>query len=443
MVSTVLECRFDNAPLSSSFLSFNTVRFPRPKIHPKTTMSYSPFDCLVVAAQTPSGLLQREDGEVDLLVVEDLEVRSANTEPMMPLDEHNQIDGLKRHARWMDRTSSLLVQITSHRIVLFQTIQGLRQGRYLHHSQIINVSEESAYFKSPKILLNTAALGDLLLVFPKDKSKLRDDCIELLKKALSRQEWEHRSNTEAVQAVARRRVGVDAILTQNALRHQQAAKLTDTAFTGDAETLLREAKDLVKVITKYVATLDRQQETDPETTQLVDMLQNMGMTSALSKANFEGKSSAYIDTVARELADFMRPRFSEQVPVYTLTDVYCLFNRARGSHLLSPEDITLAAKRCRGLRLGLSVSTFPSGLMVLQYDELAGPAKLQPRLRKLLKTLATDSLTAMDLSRQWKISAVLAAEQLESVEKTGYLVRDETLESLRFYLNRFNEVEAS
>jgi ESCRT-II complex subunit VPS36 len=404
--------------------------------------SFSPFDCLVVADQTQAGLLQKESSEVDLLVVDNLELRSANTEAMVPLTAQHQIDSAKASsATWIDRTSHLSLQLTTHRIVFWTTAD--RTARFLHHSQVLNVCSETAYFKSPKILLTTAALGDLYLVFGRDKARLRDECLQSLEKALSRQEWEadHNKEQERLQQQRRpRRVGVDAVLTQSALRHKQAAKLTDTAFTGDADQLLREAKELVQVIHKYVATLDRQNETSRDGNDaLVNMLEHMGMTSALSKADYKGREDAYICQVARELADFLRPKFSPTVPVLTLTDVYCLFNRARGSHLLSPEDLRAAAECCKDLKLGMSVATFPSGLTVLQDDTLADPEQMAKRLQTLLLALKQESLTALDVSRKWHVSAVLALEQLQAVERLGYLSRDETLETLRFFPNRFNE----
>ena len=42
---------------------------------------------------------------------------------------------------------------------------------------------------------------------------------------------------------------------------------------------------------------------------------------------------------ARQLADFLAPRLERTQGVMTLPDVYCLFNRARGSELISPEDL--------------------------------------------------------------------------------------------------------
>lgn len=422
-----------------------------------TNTNYSPFDCLVWAEQTQSGLLQKEPMEVDVLVLHRMELRSSN-EPMAPLNEQHQVDVRKSNLPWMDRTTSLVVQLTTHRTVFWRSTaedgdSTTRTCRYLHHSQLLQFNTEAGgYFKSPKLVLQTAALGELCLVFPKDSGiKKRDDCFQAYQKVVSRRGWEQTARTATAAAsttavAPRRRVGLDAILTSSAMRHQQASQLADTAFQGDAELLLKEAQGLVQVIQQYVATLERQEfnanhpngNNNEETQQLVGMLQNMGMTSALSKADYNGQDQAYHTQLARELGDFVRPKLTRTNPVMTLTDVYCLYNRARGSNLVSPEDFRAAAEQCKRLQLGISVTTLPSGLIVLQDDQQADPARLQERLLELLQQQPQfGSLTVMDVSRHWRISAVLALEQLKVVEQCGYWVRDETLESLRFHPNHY------
>ena len=44
----------------------------------------------------------------------------------------------------------------------------------------------------------------------------------------------------------------------------------------------------------------------------------------------------------------------------TLTDVYCLYNRARGTELISPDDLLEACELFSKLRLGLHIREFPS-----------------------------------------------------------------------------------
>lgn len=48
---------------------------------------------------------------------------------------------------------------------------------------------------------------------------------------------------------------------------------------------------------------------------------------------------------AAQLADFLVPHVERQGGVLTMPDVYCLFNRARGSELVSPTDV-IKAREC-------------------------------------------------------------------------------------------------
>ena len=50
----------------------------------------------------------------------------------------------------------------------------------------------------------------------------------------------------------------------------------------------------------------------------------------------------------------------------TLPDVYAVFNRARGTELISPTDLYTVATMLGPLSLGMSLHTFPSGVAVIQ-----------------------------------------------------------------------------
>ena len=130
----------------------------------------------------------------------------------------------------------------------------------------------------------------------------------------------------------------------------------------------------------------------------------------------------------------------------TLTDVFCRVNRARGMELLSPEDLLNA---CKALNSSPSSSssplpplrfvTFPSGVSVLQLTSHSQEA-LALATKELLEERT--SLTATELARCVGVSVVLAKERLLAAESMGWACRDDTVEALRFYPNRFLTMEA-
>lgn len=220
------------------------------------------------------------------------------------------------------------------------------------------------------------------------------------------------------------------------MRHRQAAKLADEALSGDSEQLLKEASELISVIQRYVSVLQKEEpgggnKEQDDAQQLASLLQDMGMTSALTKKQVGvGKRNKnhddYYELLARQVADFLLPKLPQMGGVATLTDVFCLFNRARGTNLISPDDLNQACDLFSTLNLGISKRTFPSGIMIIQLDRMLASSD---KIASLCPT------TALEASHALKISPLLAAEQLEEAERNGILCRDVTLERTCFYVS--------
>ncbi len=350
--------------------------------------------------------------------------------------------------------------------------------------------------RSFKIFLETLTHGDFHLIF-RNGQKDRDAFLDHLQKALTRRQWEE-TYRDGVRASAGARVGavglgssgnnrvvgVEAILQRNQHRHERAAKLTQEAFgkggskdkrAEEVETLFREAKELTAIIHKYVATLEKNQKSDngdekEDTTELTSMLQGMGMITALTKDS--ASSGSFHELLARQICDFLHTNKSFIMSkggsgIMTLTDVYCLYNRARGANMISPEDLIDALKMMEQLGLGMKLREFDdSGVMVLQecnFDDSVMVKKLITYMEEQeggtsgsggggfmgfimggaegteveVKKRSYVGLTSLEAARVLKISPLLANEQLLSAERNGYLCRDVTLEGTRFYQNLF------
>jgi ESCRT-II complex subunit VPS36 len=439
---------------------------------------FSPMMCLPKATLTASGLLQLDahDGEVELMRRSGMELRhenGPNGETMAPPPPG------EFYSSWVDRNLNLTVTLTTHRVVFMTTNH--HEARFLHllnvqHAQASGGANLMHWNASYKLVLNTYAFGgELVLVFRSTKTspqKDRDDMLQLILKALERRAWEvasrleEKKKTSTSNEVAKRKVGVDAIMAKNALRHKEAARLADEALSGDAEQLLREAAELISVIQKYVVTLKKTADGSDvdnrggengssgssggeDAKRLAGMLQDMGMTSALTKEDMSrgarGKQE-YHSIVARQVADFLLPKLKTTGGILTMTDVFCLFNRARGTNLISPEDLVEAMELTKPLGLGISNRKFPSGIMVVQLDSFDDQVMAEKLLQlcnqqqqSSSSSSSTSSLTSLEASRLLHTSALLAHEHLLAAERAGYLCRDTTLETTRFFPNRFND----
>ena len=101
----------------------------------------------------------------------------------------------------------------------------------------------------------------------------------------------------------------------------------------------------------------------------VSMLKNMGITSTLSKKQ---AGSTCHKQLAQQLVDFLRhgdKLTKASGTMMTLTDIYCLFNRARGTNMIAREDLLKAVDFTKEMNLGISKRLFSSGFMVIQADE--------------------------------------------------------------------------
>ena len=66
---------------------------------------------------------------------------------------------------------------------------------------------------------------------------------------------------------------------------------------------------------------------------------SMGIASPVTR---QTAGALFHQQLALQLADFLAPRLEQARGVMTLPDTYCLFNRARGTELVSPEDLIKA-----------------------------------------------------------------------------------------------------
>ncbi|KAL7461571.1 hypothetical protein ACHAXS_001989, partial [Conticribra weissflogii] len=521
---------------------------------------WSPITCITPTKLSPSGLILLESnaGEVETLVRTNVELRYNGSGPLPLQQQPQQTSSRPSSSRalpkgpWTPIDTQLNIHITTHRIV-FLSEQTQRQSLAgsIPHPQIHTVlSTGGPTLLSPrsshKIHLSTLTYGDLLIVFRggennsySQSAKDRDDVFAAIQQARKRKAWQDgerakmKEQLRPSRGVVGRKVGVDAIETRNAMRHEENATLAEEAFSGGSalgssnytsssgkggiitkkmggssafvgnisgrknteaiDRFLIEAGELTKVIQSYVAKIERERaastaaatsssaksNTDPEantsddTAKLVNMLENMGMTSALSAKE---SGSIYHKQLSRQLVDFLRKndKLSKAGGMMTLTDVYCLFNRARGTNLISPEDLLKSLDWMQKLKLGMSKRVFEkSGVVVIQDDSFddevmakklaalaseslngdgvlnnepndkAGSSLGESAMKIASRGVFVGGITALDVSKSLKISAMLANEQLLSAEQMGWLCRDSTIEGIRFFPNCFSSGDFS
>eukprot|EP00611_Tribonema_gayanum_P000944 TRINITY_DN1070_c0_g1_i2.p2 TRINITY_DN1070_c0_g1~~TRINITY_DN1070_c0_g1_i2.p2 ORF type:complete len:284 (-),score=64.51 TRINITY_DN1070_c0_g1_i2:23-874(-) len=270
----------------------------------------------------------------------------------------------------------------------------------------------------------------------------RDELLSTLTSAFRREAWITITATDVMAKLTAATVSEfnHAAGIAGILRRQEAARATATQMASEAfadlDSLIGKAKEVVAVISRYQAAQAgaTAEEKQADSGDLSAALLNIGFISPVTK---ETAGTQYHQQLARQLADFLgagnRGLLQRVGGMMTLPDIYAIFNRARGTQLISPEDLLTISRMLSALGLGMRLRTFPSGVAVIQSDAYDDAA-----VGEQLVALAKENpLMATSVAAVLHVSLVLAQEHLATAEQAGLLCRDETLEGLRFYPNLF------
>lgn len=285
----------------------------------------------------------------------------------------------------------------------------------------------------------------------------KDEFLEMLLRTLAKKSWEKILPAPAAKApeaasFSVTNAGVSGIIRRQEKNLESVDALAKNALS-DLDALMNRAREVIAVVQRYAAYVveakgddapdvsDGASETTSqaaETNEMEAILQSIGIVSPITK-NTAGR--AYHDQLARQIADVLlqQQRLERLGGMITLTDLYCLFNRARGTALVSPDDLLSASQRMAKLKLTMSLRTFPSGVKVLQLDSYSedSSAKRLADLIQASEAHRSKGVTAYDAAVLLNISLVLAKEQLLIAERLQLLCRDESLQGLLFFPNLF------
>lgn len=226
-------------------------------------------------------------------------------------------------------------------------------------------------------------------------------------------------------------VGIERKLEQ---KRQDTEKNISVSFQ-DLSKLMEKAKEMV-ALSQIISTKikDKQGDiTEDETVKFKSYLLSLGIPNPVTKET-HGSGTHYHMQLAREISDAMVPTLHKQDGIILLTDAYCMLNRARGLELLSPEDLMNACGMFESMRLPVRMKTYESGVSVIQLESHSED-KMVSQTISLIED--SESMSAQQLANLLQISVFLAKERLLMGEKMGKLCRDESIQGLRFYTNKF------
>lgn len=242
-------------------------------------------------------------------------------------------------------------------------------------------------------------------------------------------------------------VGVSGIVRREQHKTSETGKSLDVAFQ-DLSALMAMAQAMVQLAERFRGVRAAAQgggnggggagEEDVMDAETQLELISMGIASPVTK---ESSGARYHTQLSRQLADFLQQPLAKHGGMLTLPDVYCLFNRARGTELVSPDDLLTAAGLFPSIGVPLRLRRFASGVMVVQ-SGLHSEEQMAQRIAQLVEGEGCGpGLSAAELAAALGISVTIAREHLLNAEGQGLLCRDDSHEGLRFYRNFFKLVE--
>lgn len=234
--------------------------------------------------------------------------------------------------------------------------------------------------------------------------------------------------------------GIGKIENKLKYQHEETDKNISVAFK-DLSQLMALAKEMTTLSKTIASRLKERgcEVTTDETILFKSHLMELGIEQQVDVNLGSKSSSTYYQNLAKEISKVINPvmerKKQEQL---TLSEVYCCFNRARCMDLVSPDDIKEACKLLKDIPdAQLTLIQYESGLIVVQKQSCDN----QEILEKTFK-LVTDAkhLTPLQLASRLSIPVQLARQRLKEAEIAGKLCRDESIEGLRFYPNKFLEL---
>ncbi|KAK6928974.1 Snf8/Vps36 family [Dillenia turbinata] len=243
-------------------------------------------------------------------------------------------------------------------------------------------------------------------------------------------------------------VGVAGILRKEQEMWESTDKSLQEAFQ-DLNALMNKAKEMVMLAEKMRQKLLSGPSTQGSGTndeeigskqEMQDWMLSVGIASPVTK---ESAGALYHQQLSRQLADFVKIPLEKAGGMINLIDIYCVFNRARGTELISPEDLLQACSIWEKIDVPVMLRKFDSGVMVIQNKSYSDEEVLARIKTLVLKPDALRSgVSASDAAMTLGIAPALAKEHLLTAESKGLLCRDISPDGFRFYVNLFGEILA-
>lgn len=201
-------------------------------------------------------------------------------------------------------------------------------------------------------------------------------------------------------------LGVSIIMKNLQVASKQREEVVSESSFNDLETLMQKAGEIMKIAQDVMSKLGKGDSS--ESNSFHNNLMDFGIVQPVTKETNGGR---FIEELSKELCGFL-VNYSRKYGVLqiSLSDAFCLFNRARGVSLVSPHDIYRASCCFKNLDLEFQLRTYDSGFHILESRSVNDEVVVE-RILSHVKDY-NEGISALILAKREKISVIVAKEQL-------------------------------
>ncbi|KAI3651990.1 hypothetical protein MP228_003293 [Amoeboaphelidium protococcarum] len=231
-----------------------------------------------------------------------------------------------------------------------------------------------------------------------------------LKQVLSAKSW-IQSNSEVQQTESqptKQQIGISGLLN-NLEQKRSTDKATLNEAFQDLDSLMAKSKIVVQMVSSYAEKMQYQSSAGSnvnkrdEITDLKDAMKSLGISNIVTR---DVTGDLYISELSTQLRQFLEPILA-RLGAASMTDAFCLYNKARGMSLISANDMHDACMLWNeNDKSSLKVQVLQSGLKLIKHSGF----DLERVLKELLQSIPY--VNALILSEHTKLSIALAQEEL-------------------------------
>jgi len=124
----------------------------------------------------------------------------------------------------------------------------------------------------------------------------------------------------------------------------------------------------------------------------------------------------------------------------TLTDLYCVYNRARGIDLISPNDLLKATEKLGTLGVGIELKAFASLSLNVVKLSCLDEKHICSEIISVLKNMDDQSgLDSLSIAKALNISVDIAKAQLRTALDLGFICEDSYPYGTCYFQNLFDQ----